>query len=66
MKRQLIALTGTVWLLIVMVVGWGGVRAADPALDTAWRELVAEYGLSWDAAEEWVTDILGRALLDAT
>ena len=35
MKRQLIALAGTVWILIVMVVGWGVVRAADPALDTA-------------------------------
>jgi hypothetical protein len=35
MKRPLIALAGTVWLLIVMVVGWGGVRAAEPALDTA-------------------------------
>src|SRR3989441_4888603 len=35
MKRPLIALAGTVWILIVMVVGWGVVRAADPALDTA-------------------------------
>jgi Domain of Unknown Function (DUF1259) len=35
MKRQLIALAGTVWILIVLVVGWGVVRAADPALDTA-------------------------------
>jgi len=35
MTRPWIALTGTVWILIVMVVGWGGVRAADPALDTA-------------------------------
>ncbi len=35
MKRPLIALAGTVWILIVMVVGWGIVRAADPALDTA-------------------------------
>jgi hypothetical protein len=41
MKRQLIALTGTVWLLIFMVVGWGGVRAADPALDTAKIEQLA-------------------------
>jgi hypothetical protein len=35
MKRPLIALAGTVWILIVMVVGWGIVRAVDPALDTA-------------------------------
>ena len=35
MKRPLIALVGTVWILIVMVVGWGVVGAADPALDTA-------------------------------
>ena len=35
MKRPWIALAGTVWILIVMVAGWGGVRAADPALDTA-------------------------------
>jgi hypothetical protein len=35
MKRQLIALAGTVWILIVMVVGWGVVHAADAALDTA-------------------------------
>jgi hypothetical protein len=35
MKRQVIVLVGTVWLLIVMVVGWGVVRAADTALDTA-------------------------------
>jgi len=35
MKRPLIALVGTVWLLIVMVMGWGVVGAADPALDTA-------------------------------
>jgi Domain of Unknown Function (DUF1259) len=35
MKRQVIVLAGTVWLLIVMVVGWGVVRAADTALDTA-------------------------------
>jgi Domain of Unknown Function (DUF1259) len=35
MKRQVIVLAGTVWLLIVMVVGWGGGRAADTALDTA-------------------------------
>jgi len=34
MTRPWIALAGTVWLLIV-VVGWGGVQAADPALDTA-------------------------------
>jgi hypothetical protein len=34
MKRPLIALAGTVWLLIVMV-GWEVVRAAEPALDTA-------------------------------
>ena len=34
MKRPLIALAGTVWILIVMV-GWAVVRAADPALDTA-------------------------------
>jgi hypothetical protein len=35
MKRPLLALAGTVWILIVMVVGWGVVRAADAALDTA-------------------------------
>jgi hypothetical protein len=35
MKRQVVVLAGTVWLLIVMVVGWGVVRAADTALDTA-------------------------------
>ena len=35
MKRQFIALVGTVWILIVMVVVWEAVRAADPALDTA-------------------------------
>jgi hypothetical protein len=35
MKRQLIALVGTVWILSVMVVGWGVVCAADAALDTA-------------------------------
>src|SRR5262245_56014324 len=35
MKRPWIALTGTVWLLIVMVLGWGVVQAAGPALDTA-------------------------------
>ena len=35
MKRPWIALAGTVWLLIVMMVGWGVVRAAAPALDTA-------------------------------
>ena len=35
MKRQLITLAGTVWLLIVMVVGWEVVRAAESALDTA-------------------------------
>ena len=35
MKRPLIALVGTVWLLIVMVMVWGVVGAADPALDTA-------------------------------
>jgi Domain of Unknown Function (DUF1259) len=35
MKRQVIVLAGTVWLLIVMVVGWGVVRAVDPTLDTA-------------------------------
>jgi hypothetical protein len=35
MKRPWIALTGTVWILLVMVVGWGVVQAADPALDTA-------------------------------
>jgi hypothetical protein len=34
MKRPLIALAGTVWILIVMV-GWEVVRAAEPALDTA-------------------------------
>ena len=34
MKRPLIALAGTVWILIVMV-GWEVVWAADPALDTA-------------------------------
>jgi len=35
MTRPWIALAGTVWILVVMVVGWGVVRAADPALDTA-------------------------------
>jgi Domain of Unknown Function (DUF1259) len=35
MKRQLIALVGTVWILSVMVVGWREVRAAETALDTA-------------------------------
>ena len=35
MKRQSIALAGAVWLLIVIVVGWEVVRAADAALDTA-------------------------------
>src|SRR5262252_661718 len=35
MTRPWIALTGTVWILMVMVVGSSGVRAADPALDTA-------------------------------
>ena len=35
MKRPLIALASTVWIFIVMVVGWGVVGAADPALDTA-------------------------------
>jgi len=35
MKRRWSALAGTVWILLVMVVGWGVVRAADPALDTA-------------------------------
>ena len=35
MKRRWIALTGTVWILIVLVVGWGVVWAADSALDTA-------------------------------
>src|SRR4029450_5861109 len=35
MKRQVTVLVGTVWLLIVMVVGWGVARAAAPALDTA-------------------------------
>src|SRR5215467_14523632 len=35
MKRRWSALAGTVWILIIMVVGWGAVRAADPALDTA-------------------------------
>jgi hypothetical protein len=35
MTRPWIALTGTVWILIVMMVGSGVVRAADPALDTA-------------------------------
>ena len=34
MKRPLIALAGTVWILIVMV-GWEVVRAVEPALDTA-------------------------------
>src|SRR5262245_27136444 len=34
MKRPLIALVGTVWILIVMI-GWEVVRAADPTLDTA-------------------------------
>src|SRR5215470_4116137 len=35
MTRPWIALTGTVWILMVMVVGSSGVRAADPALDAA-------------------------------
>jgi Domain of Unknown Function (DUF1259) len=35
MKRQLIALVGTVWILSIMVVGWREVRAAETALDTA-------------------------------
>src|SRR5215510_5579076 len=35
MKRPWIALAGMVWILIVMAAGWGVVRAADPALDTA-------------------------------
>ena len=35
MTRPWIALTGTVWLLIVMVAEWDVVRAAEPALDTA-------------------------------
>jgi hypothetical protein len=35
MKRVLIALAGTVWILSVMVAGWGAVSAADAALDTA-------------------------------
>src|SRR5262249_36021808 len=35
MKRRWSALAGTVWILLVLVVGWGVVRAADPALDTA-------------------------------
>ena len=30
MKRPWIALAGTVWILIVMVVGWGVVRAVSP------------------------------------
>src|SRR5215813_6058131 len=35
MTRPWIALTGTVWILMVMVVGSRGVWAADPALDAA-------------------------------
>src|SRR5215831_5852615 len=35
MTRPWIALAGTVWILSVMVVGSGVVRAADPALDAA-------------------------------
>jgi hypothetical protein len=35
MKRQWIARVGTVWGIVVMIVGWGIVRAADTALDTA-------------------------------
>ena len=35
MTRPWIAGAGTVWLLIVMVVGWEVVRAADPTLDMA-------------------------------
>jgi len=35
MKRLLIALAGPVWILLVMVMGWGVVGAADAALDTA-------------------------------
>jgi hypothetical protein len=34
MKRHVIVLAGTVWILIGMVAGWG-VGAAEPALDTA-------------------------------
>jgi hypothetical protein len=34
MKQPVIALTGTVWILVVIVVGWGMVRAAA-ARDTA-------------------------------
>jgi hypothetical protein len=35
MKRQVIALAGTVWICSGIVVGWGGAGAAEPALDTA-------------------------------
>lgn len=35
MKRPLLALMGTVWLLIIVVVAWEVVCAAEPALDTA-------------------------------
>jgi hypothetical protein len=35
MKRPWIARVGTVWSIVVMIVAWGIVRAADTALDTA-------------------------------
>src|SRR5437660_1897212 len=35
MKRESIALAGTLWIFIVMIVAWEVVWAADPALDTA-------------------------------
>jgi uncharacterized protein DUF1259 len=35
MKRQWIARVGPVWGIVIMIVGWGIVRAADTALDTA-------------------------------
>ena len=31
MKRQWIARVGTVWVIVVMIVGWGIVRAAETA-----------------------------------
>ena len=30
----------------------------------AWRELIDSYGLGWDDAEAWLTEALGRALLE--
>jgi hypothetical protein len=52
----------------------GGLRADLPreraaaliSVTTAhegWRELVEVHGLTWDEAESWLSDALGRALL---